>query len=196
MIVKRRPAPKPARAPHQPRTGTRLPVALLPALLVLLVLAAVVGGLLLTRGDNPSPAAGGSLVRLAGVAAYDPDGGDGEHDDEAPFATDNNPSTYWTTSSYRSSLSAIGKSGVGLVLDAGAANREVSKITVTTDTPGFTAEIQAGNSPQGPFEKIGAGKTVSASTTWAFDPVDKRYYVVWITDLDGRAHVNEVKASN
>jgi serine/threonine-protein kinase len=199
MIVKPKPrAPKPARAPRTARSRSRIPiVSLLPALLVLIVLAAVVGGLLLTRDDNPSSASGGTLVRLAGVGAYDPDGpGDGEHDDKAPLATDGNASTYWTTSNYHSSLSAIGKSGVGLVLDAGVANREVSKVTVTTDTPGFTAEIQAGDSPEGPFQTVGESRTVGASTTWQFDPVDKRYYVVWITDLAGRAHVNEVKASN
>jgi len=170
----------------------------LPALLVVLVTAGVVGGLLLTRGggEDPSAVAVGSLVRLAGAGSYDPDGGDGEHDDEAPLATDGNASTFWRTSNYRASLADIGKSGVGLVVAAGAANREVSKLTVTTDTPGFRAEILAGDTAEGPFETVGASKTVGATTSWQLDSVDKSYYVIWITELDRVAHVNEVKAFN
>jgi hypothetical protein len=133
---------------------------------------------------------------LNGVGAYDPDGGDGEHDSEAPLATDGNEATYWKTSRYRSSLSAIGKSGVGVVLDAGS-QRALSQIAVTTDTPGFTAEIKAGSSPDGPFETVGDSQKVDATTTWDLDGSGARYYVVWITDLgeDSQVHVNEVKAT-
>ena len=37
---------------------------------------------------------------------------------EVPIATDGNPSTYWTTSSYRDGAGSLGKDGVGIVLDA------------------------------------------------------------------------------
>ena len=57
------------------------------------------------------------------------------------------------------------------------------------------AEIQTGDSPGGPFTTIGASQTVGASTTWKLEGDPGRYLVVWITDLDGRAHVNEVNAS-
>jgi hypothetical protein len=135
-------------------------------------------------------------VTLSGVGAYDPDGGDGEHDSEAPRATDGNAATYWETSDYRSSLSAIGKSGVGVVLDAGTP-QTLSQIAVTTDTPGFKAEIKAGSSPDGPFETVGEGKTVDATTTWDLNGSEAQYYVVWITDLGehSQVHVNEVKAT-
>jgi hypothetical protein len=71
----------------------------------------------------------------------------------------------------------------------------LSQIAVTTDTPGFTAEIRAGDSTTGPFETVGESKTVDATTTWDLDGTDARFYVLWITDLDGVAHVNEVKAT-
>ena len=51
-----------------------------------------------------------------GHLAYDSDGDDSEHDDEAGLATDGDLSTFWQTESYRSGLQ---KFGVGLVLDAG-----------------------------------------------------------------------------
>lgn len=187
MIVSRRAL----RTPPRPRARAGLPV--LRSLLVALALAAVVGAVLLTRGEDPSRPSGVTAVRLAGTGAYDPDGGDGEHDDKAPLATDGDPSTFWTTSRYRASLAAIGKSGVGLVLDAGE-QLELSRLSVASDTPGFTAEIRSGNTPQGPFERVGASKTVGARTVWDLDGPEARYYVIWITELEGRAHVNEVEA--
>ena len=70
-------------------------------------------------------------------------------------------------------------------------------LTLTTDTPGYTAEIRSGNSPEGPFDAVvGESKTVSSTTAWELDETDARYFVVWITDLDRVAHVNEVKASS
>jgi serine/threonine-protein kinase len=196
MII-RKPPPAPAR-PQRERARRSGRAPLLSVLAGLLLLAAVAGGIYLaTRGDDPPPgAASGAAVRLSGVGAYDPDGGDGEHDSEAPLATDGSPGSYWQTSSYRSSLSDIGKSGVGVVLDAGAP-RELSRISVTTDTPGYTAEIRAGNSPEGPFQTVGGGKAVAATTAWDLDGGEARYYVVWITDLGehSQVHVNEVKAA-
>ena len=195
-MIMRKPAVVPARPARQQRQRTagqrRVPVW--PLLLGLLLLAAVVGGalLLLDRDDGGDPAAAsGKPVALSGVAAYDPDGRDGEHDDEAGLATDGDPSTFWRTQTYRSQLSSF-KSGVGLVLEAGG---RPERIVMTSDTPGFTAEIQAGSSPEGPFETVGASKVVGSTTTWELDDADATHYVVWITELVGAAHVNEVKAS-
>ena len=60
-----------------------------------------------------------------------------------------------------------------------AASRRRSRLT--TDTPGFTAEIQAGDSPEGPFETVGESKVVGTSATWELDGARRGYYVVWIT---------------
>ena len=146
---------------------------------------------LATRDDEPAQAQPAATRDASGVGAYDPDGGDGEHDDLAGLATDGNPATFWRTSTYRSQLSAF-KSGVGLVLEASGTPKQIA---VTTDTPGFTAEIRAGNSQQGPFETVAGGKVVEATTTWDLDSGDAKYYVIWITQLVGSAHVNEVKAN-
>ncbi len=186
MII-RKPVAQPAR-PRAARRRARVPV--LAAVVAALLLAGVIGAILLTR-DNDGEAASTETVELSGVAAYDPDGGDGEHDDEAERATDGDPATFWRTSTYRSQLSAF-KSGVGLVLEAKGAPEQIA---LTTDTPGFTAEIKGGSSPEGPFETVAEGKLVGPSTTWKLTEADSRYYVVWITQLVGSAHVNEVKAT-
>lgn len=173
------------------RARRRVRPALFTALGVL-ALAGAVAGFLLVRGvpGRGSPAgapASSTALHLAAVGAFDPNGDGREHDEDAPKATDGNPGTYWTTEHYRS----FAKPGVGLVLDAG---RQVAlpTITLTTDTPGFTAEIRAGDLAEGPFRPVSESRTTATSTAFELDgAAAARYYVVWITKLAGAAHVNE-----
>ena len=72
------------------------------------------------RARRPPVAAPPGRPHLRAVAADDRFGTGGEHDADVGKATDNNPSTYWTTEDYRSAPS-LGKPGVGLVLDAAQA---------------------------------------------------------------------------
>ena len=191
MIIKPKAAPKPQRAPRQ--RVPRKPFPSWPALVGALLLAAVIGGILLASRDGGNPGtAAGDTVTLQGVASYDPQGDDKEeHPERVEDATDGDSATYWTTSTY---FGGFRKDGVGLVLDAGEP-RALSQIAVTTDTPGFTAEIRAGDSPQGPFDTVvGSSRTAADSTTWDLDGAKSRYYVVWITQLDRVAHVNEAVA--
>jgi hypothetical protein len=193
MIMKRPQPAKPARPPKK-RRQRKGGLLVLAVIFGALLLAVVAGGIYLaTRGDEPGAgSATGDGVTLSGVGAYDPDGGDGEHDDLAGLATDGNETTFWRTSTYRSQLSAF-KSGVGLVLEASGTPKQIA---ITTDTPGFTAEVRAGDSAQGPFETVGASEEVTGSTaTWDLDNTEARYYVIWITQLVGSAHINEVKAN-
>jgi serine/threonine-protein kinase len=191
MIVKAKPAARPKRAPRRRAPRKSLPVW--PALVGTLLLAAVIGGILLASRDGGDPGgAAGDTVELQGVASFDPPPGDDEeHSERVQDATDGDPATYWTTEEYTS----FTKPGVGLVLDAGEP-RELSQIAVTTDTPGFTAEIRAGDSPEGPFDTVlGPSRTVGESTIWDLDGSEAQYFAVWITQLDLVAHVNEVKAT-
>ncbi len=144
-------------------------------------------------GDNGKGATGGAAVKLSGVAAYDPFGDNSEHDSEVGLATDSDPATFWTTEHYRS----FTKDGVGLVLAAGT-SRKLSQLTVQSNTAGFSAEIEAGSSPSGPFTPVSDSHTVGSSTVFALRGRAARYYVLWITDLGGNeaVHVNEVKAKS
>ena len=188
MIIRRQVAAAPVRPGRRPRRG----FAVLPWLAVLLgalLLAAAIVAVVALRDDSPN-AAGGKPVRLQGVASFDPPPGDGEeHSERVGDATDGNAASYWTTESYR----AFSKPGVGLVLEASSPPHQLA---VSTDTPGFSAEIRAGDSADGPFDTVVApAKTVGESTTWNLEETDARYVTIWITRLDGVAHVNEVEAS-
>ena len=79
------------------------------------------------------------------------------------------------------------------MLDAGR-DVQPSTLTITTDTPGFTAEIRAGSSPEGPFEAVSASGTIENRRRYTLRDADARYFVVWITEVTGSAHVNEVTA--
>ena len=133
-------------------------------------------------------------MHLAGVGAWDPQGGDGEHDADAPKATDGDPATYWTTEHYQS----FNKPGVGVVLEAPSA-KGLKSVTVTTDTPGFTAEISPGRARRGrsrPSRRRASSATARALRFQGLKPA--KFYVVWITQLppgSDTAHVNEVSAT-
>ena len=191
------PTPPPRRArPRRDRRRSRR--RLLAA--ALLVLAAVAGGLValgLLLDDGvpglPEGVGGGgggeTPVTLRAVADYDPEGGDGEHPEAVPAATDGDALTYWTTETY----SSFSKSGVGIVLDAGNAVG-LTRLVVTTDTPGFTAEIRAGDRRQGPFEPVSEEQQVARRTSFDLETDgERRFYVVWITDPNTTAHVNEAR---
>jgi eukaryotic-like serine/threonine-protein kinase len=188
---------RPAAAPRPRVTRRRL----LPGALILFgvaLLATVVAVLLLNRssGQHAKHGTNGGAsarpVHLAGVTGFDPYGDNhAEHDEDAPKATDGNLATSWTTEHYDS----FTKSGVGLVLAAPRSER-VTRVTVKTDTPGFTARIESGSSESGPFSPVSPLEVVGSSTTFAVHGPAERYYVVWITKLSGFAHVNEVRASS
>ena len=107
--------------------GRRWPLGLVAV--GLLLLAAVVAAAIsaVRRSDNPglpgkaAAAAKTPLepVELARRGAFDPEGDGAEHTGDALKAADGNPATYWATEYYNDL--AFGKSGVGLVLDAGTA---------------------------------------------------------------------------
>jgi eukaryotic-like serine/threonine-protein kinase len=132
-------------------------------------------------------------VALTGLTSYDPQGDNhAEHSEDAHLATDNQMSTYWTTERYDGGLQ---KSGVGLVLDASRANN-ISKLIVRSDSPGFTARVQAGPSSSGGFSSVSAPQTVGDRTVFSIRGDAAQYYTVWVTDLgpNNVVHVNEVTA--
>jgi eukaryotic-like serine/threonine-protein kinase len=191
---------RPARSPQR---RSSWPAVLLG--LGILALAAVAAVALLLGGGDLAPGGDGGdgdgqaqaagPVQLQAVRAWDPHGDDWEHDDTAPQATDGNGETFWRTERYRASFAAIGKPGVGLVLDAGEPV-ELAELAVATSTPGFTAEIHAGDSQDGPFERVvSPSQTAGETTAFPIDGEAARFYLLWITELSGpRAEIRNVTA--
>ena len=61
--------------------------------------------------------------------------------------------------------------------------------------PGSTAEIQLGDSPQGPFRAVTTARPLTARTSFWVPRRTGRYIVVWITGMpqDSAAEVSEVR---
>ena len=177
---------RPARPPRR-RVSWPLVLALLGSLLVL----AAIGAALLVTGEGEQILDAGQPVRLAAVSSYDPHGDDrSEHESEVGNVADRDPATYWQTSSYRFGGGSLGKPGVGLIVSTGTP-RELASISITTDTPGFTAEIRVDD------RRVSPSKSVEGTTTFEVaDGTAARDWVVWITNLGphSQVHVNEVSA--
>jgi serine/threonine-protein kinase len=183
-------------APRRKKSVSRWPIGI--GLLALLAIAAIVIGLLALGGsNNDSTPAASKRVQVTGATSYDPFGDNKEeHSAAAINVTDGDPATYWSTERYDAAPS-LGKPGVGVVLDAGKLV-ELDQLVVTTDTPGFTAQIEATNSEGGTPDKISDSKVVGRTTRFDLSPNGpKQFYVIWITKLPpglNYAHVNEVRA--
>jgi serine/threonine-protein kinase len=189
------PRSRPERARPRRAGGARLLVLLLG---IAGVIAAGLIALEATRDEGvtgllPGPGGGGSetRVQLRAVDDLDPYGDNREeHPETVSAASDGNRETFWTTETYNT----FEKDGVGIMLDAGSPVK-LSRLTVVTDTPGFTAMILAGASRDGDFKDVSESLEVEGRTSFEVDTrgEELRYYVVWITALEGSAHVNEVR---
>jgi len=159
-----------------------------------LALGAIAAGLFLF-GDVTSSGkdTGGGPIKLRAVAIYDPPPGDGsEHEDMIGNATDGDPTTFWETEEY-ADLHAL-KEGVGIVFDAG---RSVSpkEIVVRASGTGLRARIQTGSSPTTATQFASQTLNIDGRATFKIvRGVPARYYMLWITQVIGRALVYEVKA--
>jgi serine/threonine-protein kinase len=169
-----------------------------PLVLLLLGLIAIgaVAAYLLFRGSGGSPTGGGGgSASVGAVTAYDPfgTGAPGENNRDAKLATDGNATTYWPTERYYDET--LGKPGVGLVLHSTGSGK-VTTLVVTTDTPGFTAEVKAGGAEDSFPDVVSGPQVVSTQTTFTVGGGAHPYYLLWITDLGAHqvVHVNEVRA--
>jgi len=157
-----------------------------------------------TADAQPTPP---QPVRIAAVSAWDPFGEDGENDDEAQLAADGDPSTEWSTLSYRGRPDLGGlKPGLGLVLDLGSA-QDVSAVRVNLGGNGtdFDVRVAPGVTDEPPgspddYQVQATQSGASGPTRVQLDrAVTTRYVLLWLTSLpadddgDFRGRVREVQ---
>jgi hypothetical protein len=183
QVVRRAPS---ARRPGGRSRRARSSLPLLLALIVVMAGAALLGFIVTNRAED----GGGGSAELTAVSDFDPEGGDGEHPEDVPAATDGEAATFWTTETY----SSFTKSGVGIVLDADRPV-DLEQIEIVSDQPGFTAAIRASDRRDGSFVDVSDERTVERRTVFELQGGEEyRFYLIWITDPNGVAHVNEVRA--
>ena len=140
--------------------------------------------------EKPARPKAAPFVKLTAVGAFDPEGDGRERNEEAPLAVDGRTTTFWRTEHY----SSFFKSGVGLVLDMGRRAR-VERVLVDSPSTGASAEIQLGDSPQGPFRAVTPARPLTTRTSFAVPRRTGRYVVVWVVGMpdDSAAEVAEVR---
>jgi eukaryotic-like serine/threonine-protein kinase len=128
---------------------------------------------------------------VSAAAIYNPFGdGDPENDDDVQRSVDGDPTTAWSTVTYRGSA-AFGnlKPGVGVVYDLGSA-QALAGVTITTTLPGSTVQVRTGDAPDGDLDAfpVAGTATLTGTDDVAFSaPVTARYVLVWVTGLSGVA---------
>ena len=166
-------------------------------LLALLAIAAVAWVLVRSIGaadDGDRPAAPPPLRAATLVEAedYDPFGGDGENPTKASLAIDDDPQTFWPTSTYTSGVWPPGKTGVGLWVRARAPVTG-RRIEVSTTTPGFGGRIYGANSVPEDLEGWGKplGRLKGNSTELRAKLPGRKYshYLIWVHELPGQGRV-------
>ena len=70
-------------------------------------------------------------------------------------------------------------------------------VSIVTDTPGFTAEIKAGDSATGPFHSVSGSKTIAGTNANFSLHGGGRYFLLWITSLgdNDQVRIDEIRAS-
>lgn len=137
---------------------------------------------------GPTTAAALQTVKAVGASLYDPKG-DGEEGAKVDLSTDGDPKTSWPTARYNEHSNTFGglKDGIGIAYDFGQPTA-LREITVSTDRPGTSLQILAGDRPD---DGDTAAYTV-VGTKAATDETNKitvkagttaRYYIVWLTRL-------------
>jgi hypothetical protein len=191
MVVPRPPAGRPSVGPLILLLGG---LAVLAAILAAVFALTDPGGEIsnLVGNNKTTTRAAAGPVHFTAASAFDPYGDNTEHDPRVGEAIDGDPATAWNTEHYDGGLN---KAGVGLVVDVGSA-KQLSKLVVRSLTPGFTAKIESGSSPTGPFKPISDSQEVGGNTTFALKGDAAQYYLVWITDLgpNSSVEINEITA--
>jgi hypothetical protein len=132
-----------------------------------------------TSGDTPA-------LTITDASVYDPFGdGDPDNPDDVPLSFDGDPSTAWSTVTYRGSA-AFGnlKDGIGVLYDLGA-EQALTGLGVS-GTAGATVEVRVGDQAEGDLDsyEVVADGELGDATDLSFDePVTTRYVLLWLTGL-------------
>jgi eukaryotic-like serine/threonine-protein kinase len=183
----------------QRRVPFRARHTLAAALLVLVVLAAVGGGVawLVTRthhgtGKLTAKSAPRALTQVvlcqSCASGFNPLGSPTNEHPDASLAIDNQLNTVWNTQTYYDGK--LDKQGTGIYVDA-SPGTTARVMRIITDTPGFTATIYARTTPP-PIRWPDPGwVAISGATTVSHDDeihlasgsARYRFFLVWITNL-------------
>jgi eukaryotic-like serine/threonine-protein kinase len=142
-----------------------------------------------TTGSQSTTASPTPIRGVAG-AAYDPLGGDGEHDEEAANAVDGDLNTSWDTDRYNSASLGGLKAGVGYVLTLDRP-RQARRLVLNLTAPGADFTVYATDEDSVPdqvgdgagWREIASRQDAAQRLTVKLPADPQRHYLVWFTNL-------------
>ncbi len=156
-----------------------------------------------SASPSATPSATGAPLAVESVRSFDPEGDDGEeNEDRVGLAVDGDRATAWTTKTYFDQFGDTGlKQGVGLLLDLGSA-QDVSAVTVRTRGGGTGLELRAADRAGAVADdyRVVADPQPDVDGQATLRPREAlraRYLLVWLTALpavgsDFRGEITEV----
>jgi tRNA A-37 threonylcarbamoyl transferase component Bud32 len=194
MIASMPPPPAPAApagvGPPTDRTQVRFADSerrwLVPVLLVVLAMVSLgVAGLLIggsgrnlfDKGDDTSTdstdLAAAEPLAISKAVAFDPLGGDGEHDDRAPRAIDSDSATVWDSESYNDPQLKGGgfKEGVGLYLVL-EDQSDLRAVEIDTPSTGWSVEVYVADQPADNLDGWGTPLATRENNTSGASKID------------------------
>ncbi|MGN6301070.1 MAG: protein kinase family protein [Angustibacter sp.] len=129
--------------------------------------------------STSSPASG--PLRVSSASGFDPQGDGEEKNDLAAKAVDGDPSTQWTSDTYKSAQFGGLKKGVGLVLDLGR-SQQVSSVTVRVGAGGGTLQLRTASGGTLGSTVLAEAKDAAGTVTLTpKQPVTTDRLVIWCT---------------
>lgn len=174
--------------------------------LVVAVLTAMVIAFTLGHRDDPAPPAGdrtpttpavtpSTTYPVVAATDFDPQGDPpSENPDQARLAIDGDPTTGWSTQTYRSAALGGLKEGVGLLLDLGT-EQPVGSVEIKVAPESAPTQLELRATPPGvttapagldDTRRIDALATEAGAALFRLEPsVRTRYLLLWLTQLPG-----------
>jgi hypothetical protein len=138
-----------------------------------------------TGSAEPSPSTtstpASGPIRISAASGFDPQGDGEEKNDLAAKAIDGDPSTQWTSDTYKSVQFGGLKKGVGLLLDLGR-RQEVTSVTVRVGAGGGTFELHTASGDQLDSTVLAEATDAAGTVTLTpKEPVTADRLVIWCT---------------
>jgi eukaryotic-like serine/threonine-protein kinase len=150
-------------------------------------------------GSSASATPSGTVLKLASVVDFDPQGDGQEDPSGVPFAYDNNLGTAWSTEIYSGSpWGGLPKTGVGLKVDLGKPVA-VSQVRLVFDQPGVRVELRYSKNDAASQDAytVAATSGPSPRISQVLSPRAGayRYWLVWLTELPRQSTAGEATYS-
>jgi len=133
---------------------------------------------------SPTPTAvPGAVPTIASIQTISPTGTDGEHQELIGKAFDGDPSTYWSTYTYKSAAFSNMKPAVGLALTL-SETATVHTVTLHVNGTGGNVEVRTGDALKPGTGTLLASGPMSADTVLTLSsPQTTSSLVIWFTQL-------------